>query len=81
MQVDIGVGLMNWPGLELYRIESAPRKYFRFHLQLYIREEAKKLNAEWLGLELSFHYYPCWLERLDWRMGYVYDPLNFEKEN
>ena len=71
---------MNWPGLEFYRIESAPRKYFRFHLSLAIREEAMVLNADWFGLELSFRYYPCWLKRLNWPMGYVYDPLNFEKE-
>ena len=38
------------------------------------------LNANWFGLELPFRYYPCWLERLDWPMGYVYDPLNFERQ-
>lgn len=71
---------MNWPGLELYRVESAPRKYFRFHLALAIKEDAAVLNAVWFGLELPFHYYPCWLERLNWPMGYVYDPLNFERQ-
>lgn len=70
---------MNWRGLELYRVESASRKYFRFHLALAIREEATILNANWFGLELAFHYYPCWLERPNWPMGYVYDPLNFER--
>jgi hypothetical protein len=25
---------MYYPGLEFYRVESAPRKYFRFHLVL-----------------------------------------------
>lgn len=70
---------MNWCGLELYRVESASRKYFRLHLALAIREEATILNADWFGLELPFRYYPSWLERLDWPMGYVYDPLNFER--
>lgn len=28
----------------------------------------------------QIRYYPCWLERLDWPMGYVYDPLNFERQ-
>ena len=72
---------MNWPGLELYRVESASRKYFRFHLALGIKEDAAVLNAVWFGSELPFRYYPCWLERLNWRMGRVYDALNFEKEN
>ena len=70
---------MNWCGLELYRVESVSRKYFRFHLALAIREEATILNANWFGLELPFRYYPSWLERLKWPMGYVYDPLNFER--
>lgn len=70
---------MNWPGLELYRVESASRKYFRFHLELAIREAATIFNADWFGLELPFRYYPCWLERLGWPIGYVYDPLNFER--
>lgn len=45
---------MNWRGLELYRVESASRKYFRFHLALAIREEATILNANWFVLELAF---------------------------
>ena len=72
---------MYYPGLEFYRVESAPRKYFRFHLVLAVREEAMILNANWFGLELPFRYYPCWLECLDWPMGYVYDPLNFERQD
>lgn len=71
---------MCFPGLELYRVESASRKYFRFHFALAISEGAMILNANWFGLELPFRYYPCWLERLDWPMGYVYDPLNFERQ-
>ena len=65
---------MCFPGLEFYRVESASRKYFRFHLALVVSEEA-------MILELPFRYYPCWLECLDWPMGYVYDPLNFERQD
>lgn len=71
---------MYFPGLELYRVESVSRKYFRFHMVLAVREETMILNANWFGLELPFRYYPCWLERLDWPMGYVYDLLNFERQ-
>lgn len=52
---------MFFPGLELYRVESVPRKYFRFHMVLAIREETMILNANWFGLELPFRYYPCCL--------------------
>lgn len=65
---------MCFPGLELYRVESVPRKYFKFHFALAISEGAMILNANWFGLELPFRYYPCW------PMGYVYDPLNFERQ-
>lgn len=71
---------MCFPGLEFYRVESASKKYFRFHLALVVSEEAMILNANWFGVELPFRYYPCWLERLYWPMGYVYDPLNFERQ-
>ena len=71
---------MYFPGLELYRVESASRKYFRFHIVLFVREETMILNANWFGLELPFRYYLCWLKRLGWPMGYVYDPLNFERQ-
>lgn len=67
------------PELEFYRVESASRKYFMFHFALAIREGAMILNTNWFGLELPFRYYPCWLERLGWPMGYVYDLLNFER--
>ncbi|MFR9068726.1 MAG: hypothetical protein ACLVJH_19650 [Faecalibacterium prausnitzii] len=50
-------------------------------LALVVSEEAMILNANWFGLELPFRYYPCWLECLDWPMGYVYDPLNFERQD
>ena len=47
---------MCFPGLELYRVESASRKYFRFHLVLFVREETMILNANWFGLELPLRY-------------------------
>ena len=50
---------MCFPGLEFYRVESASRKYFRFHLALVVSEEAMILNANWFGLELPFRYYPA----------------------
>lgn len=45
---------MCFPGLEFYRVESASKKYFRFHLALVVSEEAMILNANWFGLELPF---------------------------
>lgn len=69
---------MCFPGLEFYRVESASRKYFRFHLALVVSEEAMILNANWFGLELPFRYYPCWLDAWTGRWGTCIEiQLNF----
>lgn len=41
---------MYFPGLELYRVESVSRKYFRFHMVLAVREETMILNANWFAI-------------------------------
>lgn len=73
--------MIDWPGLELYRVESVWRKWCRFQLALYIRECATKMNADWFGLELPFRYYPYWLERLGAVSGGSYDMWDVELWN